>query len=124
GELFTNEDDFLTEDKKKEMKKYFQLAQKNKSPMWQDVISFDNDWLEKQGLYHSETNEVDEMKLKNVVRESMTALLKSEYMNDTAKWTASIHYNTDNIHVHIATVEPIPTREKIKYYDKETKEWK
>ncbi len=30
----------------------------------------------------------------------------------SAIWSASIHYNTDNIHVHIAVVEPNPTRER------------
>ncbi len=32
-----------------------------------------------------------------------------------------IHYNTDNIHVHVATVEPVPMRERKEYmrYEKE-----
>lgn len=34
---------------------------------------------------------------------------------DLAVWTASIHYNTDNIHVHVATVEPYPLREVMMY---------
>lgn len=27
-------------------------------------------------------------------------------------WSAAIHFNTDNIHIHVATVEPFPTRER------------
>ena len=34
---------------------------------------------------------------------------------DLAVWTASFHYNTDNIHIHFATVEPYPTREFMMY---------
>lgn len=33
---------------------------------------------------------------------------------ENAIWTAGIHYNTDNIHIHIATCEIMPAREKIK----------
>lgn len=32
--------------------------------MWQDVFSFDNLWLEKNGLYNSRTHELDERKIK------------------------------------------------------------
>lgn len=123
GELFTKECDSLTNDQKKELKKAFTTGQSNGSPLWQDVISFDNKWLEEQNIYDSKTNAVDEKKLKDVVRGSVSELLGSENMNDSAVWSASIHYNTDNIHVHIATVEPIPTRKKMRYFDKEKKEW-
>jgi hypothetical protein len=37
-------------------------------------------------------------------------MLKAEHMEGAAVWSAAIHYNTDNIHVHIAVVEPNPTR--------------
>ncbi|EMF0228882.1 hypothetical protein NSB48_002453 [Enterococcus hirae] len=47
-------------------------------------------------------------------------MLSEEGMTDSAVWTASIHYNTDNIHVHVATVEPYPTREKKRFVDPET----
>src|SRR5690625_4854033 len=124
GELFSNEYDTLNNEEKKEMKRNFTLAQKNGSPMWQDVISFDNEWLSEQRLYDPETKKLDEDKVKNVVRESMSTLLKDENMQESGLWTASIHYNTDNIHVHIATVEPFPTREKKRFYDKENEEWK
>lgn len=38
-------------------------------------------------------------------------IIKSEGL-EHAVWSAGIHYNTDNLHVHIATVEPYPMREK------------
>ncbi len=42
--------------------------------MWQDVISFDNDWLEKQGVYNSESHTVDETKMRSIVRETMQTI--------------------------------------------------
>lgn len=38
--------------------------------------------------------------------------VKREKIEHTAVWSGAIHYNTDNIHIHIATVEPYPTRER------------
>src|SRR5690625_58310 len=105
GSLFKNSKDKLSEDEKKKLKDEFVQAQKNGSPMWQDVISFDNDWLEKHGLYNSETKVLKEHKMKSAIRSSVSELIKREKMNSSTVWSASIHYNTDNIHVHIAMVE-------------------
>src|SRR5699024_8057364 len=124
GALFTKSQDNLNDDNKKLIKQQFQLAQQNESPMWQDVISFDNEWLAKQGLYHPTTHTVDETNMRKVVRETMATVLKSEGMKNSAVWTASLHYNTDNIHVHIASTEPYPTRDKMDVFDKETQTWK
>ncbi|WP_010652039.1 MobP2 family relaxase [Oceanobacillus massiliensis] len=123
GELFTSSKDRLNDKEKQTVKEQFQLAQQNESPMWQDVISFDNEWLAKQGLYNSTTHTVDETKMRGVVRETMQAMLQAEGMQQSAIWTASLHYNTDNIHVHVATVEPHPTRERMNVFDKESNTW-
>src|SRR5699024_2753039 len=50
--------------------------------------------------------------------------LAAESMQQSAIWTASLHYNTDNIHVHIATVEPHPTRDVMNVFDKGTNTWR
>src|SRR5699024_1238191 len=63
GELFTSSKDSLNDKEKQTVKEQFQLAQQNESPMWQDVISFDNEWLAKQGLYNTATHTVDETKM-------------------------------------------------------------
>src|SRR5699024_9660267 len=70
GELFTTGQDYLNDTEKQKVKKQFQIAQQNESPMWQDVISFDNEWLEKQGVYNSESHTVDETKIKSRVRKT------------------------------------------------------
>ena len=115
--LFTNEKDNLTHSEKRALKDIFQTAQDNESVMWQTVISFDNRWLEQNGIYDSQKQILDEQKLKEVTRLAVNRLLKSEGL-EHAVWSAGIHYNTDNLHVHIATVEPYPMREKMMYNGK------
>ncbi|MDB2104841.1 MULTISPECIES: MobP2 family relaxase [Clostridium] len=109
GNLFTSDKDFLNEDERKELKRCFSIAQENKSFMWQDVFSFDNEWLEKQGLYDRRTGALDEKRIMEAVRNSMSELIEKEKFNSLI-WSASMHFNTDNIHVHIASVELDPTR--------------
>jgi len=108
--LFTLYEDEVKD--KKKIKELFKTAQENGSIMWQDVISFNNEWLEKHGIYDSKTKTLDEKKLKEVARSAMNEMLKRENMVDSAIWTGAIHINTDNIHIHLATVEPYPTRER------------
>ncbi|MCE4051668.1 MobP2 family relaxase [Bacillus sp. Au-Bac7] len=120
--IFTKNKDSLNRKEKEELKKIFETAQENESVMWQDVISFDNVWLEKNGLYDSKSGWVHEGAIQNAVREGMQTVLKEEGMEESGVWSASIHFNTDNIHVHIALVEPYPTREMGVFKDKETGE--
>ncbi|MGN0027767.1 MAG: MobP2 family relaxase [Clostridium sp.] len=109
GSLFTDDKDFLTEKEVKELKGLFAEAQKNKSYMWQDVFSFENEWLEEQGLYDRKTNRVDTKKIMEAVRNSMRDMIGNENF-ETLIWSASLHYNTNHIHVHVASVELNPTR--------------
>ena len=108
-ELFTNDSDRLSNTEKQQLKALYEKAQWNGSPMWQTVISFDNLWLEKNRMYNSEEGFLDVRSLHEYTRKAVNAMLKKEGL-DTAVWSAAIHYNTDNLHVHIATVEPTPTR--------------
>ena len=55
---------------------------------------------------------VDINRLREITRASMDAFLKKEKMQG-AVWSAAVHYNTDNLHVHIAVVEPYPSRPKM-----------
>ncbi|MCM3169471.1 relaxase MobL [Peribacillus frigoritolerans] len=110
--LFTESSNQLNENEKNELKGKFKIAHSKGSIMWQDVISFDNRWLEENGLYDAKSHTVDENRLKDIVRLSMKEMLKKESMDKHVIWSGAIHYNTDNIHVHIATVEPSPTRER------------
>src|SRR5699024_1474374 len=116
GQLFGKYEDLFNESDLNNIRKQFTIAQENESPMWQDVISFDNDFLEKIGVYESITGYVDESKLKNIARETIKVMSENEGMDiDTLEWTGAIHHNTDNIHIHLAITEPYPTREKENY---------
>ncbi|MDK2802842.1 MAG: hypothetical protein KFW09_05670, partial [Oscillospiraceae bacterium] len=80
--------------------------------MWQNVISFDNRWLEKLGVYNSKTGYIDESKLQNITRLSTKEMLDKKGMISSSIWSASIHYNTDNIHIYIAIIEPNPVTKR------------
>lgn len=108
--LFTLDKDSLTEDEKIQLKDTFKKSQENKSILWQDVISFDNEWLRECGILKNDF--LDEKKLKQATRNAMTEMLKKEGMEDSSLWSGAIHYNTDNIHIHIATVQVKDFRER------------
>ena len=110
--LFNNEVDFMNEKDKESSKELFAKAQENKSIMWQDVYSFDNKWLIKQGLYNPITKELDEEKIKRAVRKSTNYILEKDGLKDSCIWNGAIHYNTDNIHIHVAICEPNPTTKR------------
>lgn len=107
--LFNKDTDLMSENEKLNSKELFAKAQKNKSVMWQDVFSFDNKWLEKQGLYNPKTKELDEKKVKDAVRKSIEFAIEKKCISETCTWNGAIHFNTDNIHVHVAICEPEPT---------------
>lgn len=110
--LFTSKKNQLTSEERRQVKKEFLKAQKNDSIMWQDVVSFDTNWLIEQELYNPEEKVLNEPKIMNAVRAAMKEQLNREGLANSAIWTAAIHYNElHHIHVHIAIVEPNPTRE-------------
>ncbi|CUB20617.1 hypothetical protein BN2127_JRS9_03368 [Bacillus subtilis] len=120
--IFTQHKDSLSPKEKNQLKEIFRQAQKNDSVMWQDVISFDNKWLEERGIYNSKTGWVNEGAIQNSIRKGMEVLLREEQLEQSGVWSAAIHYNTDNIHVHIALVEPNPTKEYGVFTNKKTGE--
>lgn len=108
--LFTNCKDRLNDEEKSSLKELFNRSQENGGILWHDVVSFDNRWLEKHGIYDSKNKILDDRKLKDVIRASVNEMFIKENLYGTAVWCGDIHYNTDNIHVHISTVELKPTR--------------
>lgn len=106
--LFDSNSNCMSKEEKEYAQKLFEQAQKNGSVMWQDVFSFDNKWLEEQGIYDPLTGSLDENKIKNAVRKAIDYSLEKKDMKDTAIWNGAIHYNTDNIHIHVAICEPNP----------------
>lgn len=106
SELFTAGADELTYEEKQALKIAFKSGEDRENLMWQTVISFDNSWLEDQGLYDSNLGYLNTDKMKELTRNCMGKMLKKEGIDQSAIWSAAIHYNTDNLHIHIATIEP------------------
>lgn len=117
GSLFTNEKDFMNKREIRELKNNFELAQNNKSMMWQDVFSFRNEWLIENGYLDTKSGVLDERKIRSAIRKSMSELYKEKGENELI-WSASIHYNTKHIHVHVASVELKPNKEELKLPNK------
>ena len=107
--LFTTTQDRLSATEREQLREVFRRAQDNGSILWQDVISFDEVWLQEVGV--KENRYVDEKRLIQATRNATTLMIEKEQMRH-ATWTAAIHYNTHNIHVHIATVETTHPRER------------
>lgn len=111
--LFTAEDDFLTHEQKDRLHEQFTAAEQKDGVMWETVISFDNAWLEEHGLYDAKTGWTDEKELKRLTRGAVKRIEDQEHLSLT--WTGAIHHNTDNLHIHLASVETIPRRKEKKY---------
>ena len=125
--LFTKEADNLSLAQKQQLKEVFSAAQTAGSLMWQPVISFDNRWLKEQGFYDDDIGLTQERRFIAAARAGIDAMLRNENL-ENAMWAADIHHNTDNIHIHVATVEPDPQRSRRAYvqYEKEREngKWK
>lgn len=100
--LFSNMDNKLSNEDIEIMKNEFQKAQDNNSFLWKTVISFDNEYLKNNNILNGST--LNEELLKNIARNSMVKMLSKEGINDYI-FSGAIHSNTDNIHIHLATVE-------------------
>ena len=108
--LFTLSKDSLNDEDKFYYKDEFKKAQENGSVLWQDVISFDNDWLKENGVLNEKN--IDNKQIQDATRSAVQDMLKKEGMIDSAIWTGAIHYNTDNIHVHVAIVQTRDFKER------------
>lgn len=118
--VFNREENSLSREQLKTIKEQFSKAQKNDSPLWQIVYSFDNDFLKEQNLL-SEDGILNESKIREAVRQSISVIQEKEKFNDTMIWTAAIHYNTDNIHIHVALAEEQTSRKLETFQNKNGK---
>lgn len=107
--VFNGGSQSLSKDEIKKIKESFVESQKNESPMWQQVFSFDNNFLKENGLL-ADDGKLYEEPLKNATKLAMKEFKNQMNFNDTMEWVGAIHYNTDNIHIHIAVVEQESSR--------------
>ncbi|WP_278966165.1 MobP2 family relaxase [Lactobacillus apis] len=99
-----------------DIRKRMREAQANQSILWQDVISFDNNFLREMGVFDPTTGYLDETSMREASLKMMAVLEKDENLNNIF-WTASIHRNTDNIHIHFGIVEQANSRPLKKVVD-------
>ncbi len=80
-------------------------SQKQGCPKYIGITSFDNDFLKENGILTPFG--LDTKKLKEIARSSISEMIqKSDKLdNDNVYWTAAIHTNTDNVHIHYAILE-------------------
>ena len=109
--LFTGGKDSLSKEDKEQLKEHYRMAQEKRSYLWKDVFSFDNEWLETHGLYDSKSKSLNEGLIREAIRNAMSERIERENLNMPI-WSADIHYNTDNIHIHTSLVELEPTKER------------
>lgn len=93
-------------------------AQANNSILWQDVISFDNEYLRKMGVFDPTTGYLDESGIRKASKKMMDTLTEKENLNNPF-WTAAIHRNTDNIHIHFGIVEAANSRPLKRWKDED-----
>ena len=90
-----------------EMKNYHEIYDHSQSigcPMYRGVISFDNNFLREEGLMFN--NDVEKRQLKDITRAAVHTLIDKSHLElANTHWTAAIHYNTKNVHVHFSIVE-------------------
>lgn len=113
--VFNQEKNHLATGEVDQLKNQLETAYQNGSLLWQGVLSFDNSFLAKHGLYDMETGQVDQAAIKNVLRTAMPHLIQREGLSSDAFWWGNIHLNTDNIHIHFGLSEVESAREKIFY---------
>ncbi|MDM5335772.1 MobP2 family relaxase [Fictibacillus enclensis] len=107
--VFSIEKDHMTEKDIEDVNEMIRKAQNNGSVFYQDVISFDTDFLIQQHLYDPERNELNEERIRHASKKMMGQMFKDEDI-PLGYWFASIHRNTDHIHIHYGTVETQNTR--------------
>ena len=103
--IFDAENDFLT---KAQLDHYRELEIQSRSegcPKYIPVMSFDNTFLINNGLMTG--GRVDVQRIKDISRKAINALIDNSEKLDAKNtyWTADLHVNTDNIHVHFSLLE-------------------
>lgn len=113
--VFSKEKNIITQNDLVDIKELMEKSQNSGSVYYQDVISFDTDFLVKNKLYDPKTDTLDENRIRIASHKMMQQLFKDEQIEEgNGFWFASIHRNTDHIHIHFGTVEKENRRKVVK----------
>ncbi|TLG71172.1 MobP2 family relaxase [Culicoidibacter larvae] len=110
GKLFNAASGALSVEEQEAIVASFKAKKEKGQKMYLQVVSFDNAWLEKYGILAG--NYLNEPLLRTAVRAGIDRLLTKEDFTspDNMEWVGIVHYNTDNIHVHVAMMEENPVK--------------
>ncbi|MBC1333453.1 relaxase MobL [Listeria booriae] len=80
--LFTRKRDYIGATDEKMLADTFDKSQEKDGNLWRFVVSFENEALEKYGVFQSKTRQLNETRLKNAVRIAMNDFVKREGFHD------------------------------------------
>ena len=102
--VFDSKFDRLFDKRIKYHREMLDNAKAQDCPLYQGVISFDNAFLEEYGLIVDDKVAIS--RLKKETRLGVAEMIKASHLDENnVEWTAAIHTNTDNIHIHLALIE-------------------
>lgn len=105
-DTFTKDKDFLSKEEYIALQKQANEAQKNGITLRREFISFDNYYLERCHVYDSKSNSLNEAKMRLAIRKMAKVLFQKSDLNEhKTNWSANIHRDTNNIHVHFTFFE-------------------
>lgn len=105
--LFDNTRDCFTDEDKEVYRAYERQSRTEGCPKYYGVMSFDNDFLVEHGLLSPDGKHLNTARLKELGREGINALIHSnpKFEDSNVYWSAAIHTNTDNVHIHYSICE-------------------
>lgn len=114
---FDSEYDHLSEEQIDNYRMLEFKSQQKGCPKYLGVISFENDYLLQFGIMNTH-GEINHRLLKDYARLSINAMINEskKLKNDNVYWTAAIHENTDNIHIHFQLLEYEKLEDRKKKY--------
>ena len=103
--LFDATRDKLTTDEINQFREYEKISKKEGCPKYIGIASFDNDFLRENNLIIGD--QINITAIKNAARKGMNALINKsdKLVASNCYWTAAIHTNTDNVHIHYQLLE-------------------
>ncbi|WP_332237972.1 MobP2 family relaxase [Sporolactobacillus sp. KGMB 08714] len=100
---------YLTPEERKLRVARYDRAQIMDSVLWQDLFTFDTDWLRKHGYYDPATETFDESRIVRNILTTMELIIDREKLQKPL-FTLAFHYNTQHLHCHVSMVEEKPSR--------------
>lgn len=108
--IFLYDTNYPTDEEITRYKDMFDDAQNKQSVLHQIVISFDMQYLKDYGVVTDSGINGD--LLKDYTRLAISEMMAKEGDMNTFIWSGAIHYNTDNVHIHVGMVDTNPIWEE------------